>query len=189
MGTRSSANRRMGATGGGWRAGRHGPRVVLLGPGPPRGALVARAPSLPPGLSTGPPGAPRRSPRRARGPFPLFALREPWAKSALAARSLGPAATELGAPSCDIRLVAETQGFRAVLAKRTGAAGASSAGSRKAVHRAALGLTCGGSWGQFVRKHCLKAPVFVRRSRGRTPKSALSRSRTRGRCFVVSNGE
>ena len=132
IGAQSSPNRRKGGMGGCWGAAKHGPRVVPFCPGLIWAGAVAGRPSLPAGLSIAPAAALGGRLWRASGTFSCLSLRESWQNLLWPARTLRPTATELGGPSCSIRLAAETQGSRALYLRGTGGACTSSGYCRRA---------------------------------------------------------
>ena len=108
-------------------------------PRAPCGTLLVPAPSSSAWLSGGPLPAPRGSQGGAESPFSFLGVRPwPW-DSAFGISSLLPTPGELRAPTCSTRLVAETQGFQALLSREAGVACTSNAGCPNALDCVAPG--------------------------------------------------
>ena len=157
-------------------------------PRAPCGTLLAPAPSSSAWLSGGPLQAPRGSQGGAESPFSFLGVRPwPW-DSAFGISSLLPTPGELRAPTCSAHLVAETQGFQALLSREAGVACTSNAGCPNALDCVAPGERRRAFLGHASRLDALKAHCFAQRSRGRTAEGVLCRSGTQPHRFTSLNG-
>ena len=156
-------------------------------PRAPCGTLLVPASSSSAWLSGGPLWAPRGSQGGAESPFSCLGVRPwPW-DSAFGISSLLPTPGELRAPTCSTHLVAETQGFQALLSREAGVACTSNAGCPNALDCVAPGERRRAFLGHASRLDALKAHCFAQRSRGRTLESVLCSSGTQPRRFTSSN--